>query len=283
MEVMSSPPRQQATANPAAITLLLNILRVAFGGFWILVCGIPVAVVIYFTYAVGWLLEAGGRAGTLDRVVEWNAAFMGRVARHIWSKWILAVVGVTVRTHEQVPIDWRQTHVICANHASIFDILALVRVIPGPFRFVAKRELLRWPVFGWVLPPSGQILIDRRDRSDAVRRLERGAARKVRGQVIFFVEGTRSRTGELLPFKKGAFHFAVDHQLPILPTAICGSFGVLGRTSWWWLRPGRDIEIRYGAPIQPPAAASPEEKTAAATSLLDITRQAIEREIQTTT
>jgi len=255
--------------------LFANVFRVSFGAFWTTACGLPLLAVIGTTYLFGWLCERFGRGDILDAIVEWNATVTGWIAQNIWAHYILATCGITVRTREAVPIDWQSSHVLCANHASIFDILALVRVIPPPFRFVAKRELLRWPVIGWALRPSGQIVIDRRDRAQSVQMIEREASRKVRGQVIFFVEGTRSRTGELLPFKRGAFHFAVDRRVPALPTAICGSFGVLGRTSWWWLRPNRAIEIRFAAPIAPPQASDP----AAVTTLLEQTRAAIEAEL----
>ena len=163
---------------------------------------------------------------------------------------------------------------ICANHASIFDILALVRVVPIPFRFVAKRELTKWPIIGWALRPSGQIVIDRKDRVGAIRAIAEAAMRKIRGQIIFFVEGTRSRTGELLPFKKGAFHFAIDHALPVLPTAICGSYAALARVPWWRQNPGRTIEVRFGVPlpVEHPAHESVE-------SLMAATREQIAGEL----
>ena len=77
--------------------------------------------------------------------------------------------------------------------------------------------------------------------------------RNVRGQVIFFVEGTRTLTGELQEFKKGAFHFAVGNHLPVLPTAIRGSFTALAKRPWWRLQPGNEIEVLFCGPIDPPA------------------------------
>jgi 1-acyl-sn-glycerol-3-phosphate acyltransferase len=72
--------------------------------------------------------------------------------------------------------------------------------------------------------------------------------------VIFFVEGTRTLTGDLLPFKKGAFHFAIDNQLPILPAAVCGTYATLAKRPWWQLNAGHQIEVVFCSPIQPPAA-----------------------------
>lgn len=252
--------------------IALNVLLVLFGGIWTTLLGVPVLIVICTTYPVAIVLGAAGARELADRIVEWNATLMGWVAQRLWAKAILAACGIKVSTVAHAEIDWRQTHVICANHASIFDILALALVVPPPFRFVAKRELLRWPIIGWALKPSGQIVIDRKNHDSSLRKLETEANRQVRGQVIFFVEGTRSRDGHLLSFKKGAFHFAVDRNLPVLPTAICGSFGVLGRTAWWRLHPGRDIEIRFCQPIAVPRSEDVKESV---TALLESTRTAI--------
>ncbi len=212
--------------------LVVNFIRVLLCSAWTAVVGAPLLAVIYTRYAYGLVRAKLGRRDVLDRVLDANAWFAGWVAQRLWTSVLLAIVGIRLRVRELGPVDWTREHVICANHASLFDILALVRTVPPPFRFVAKRELLKWPIVGWALRPAGQIVIDRADRARALRSIAEAAVRKVHGQVIFFVEGTRSRTGELQPFKKGAFHFAVDYRLPVLPTAILGSFAALAKLPW---------------------------------------------------
>ncbi len=210
----------------------------------------------------------------LDRVLEANAWLAGWVSQKFWTSVILALAGIRLRVREIVPVDWDKAHVLCANHASIFDILALVRTVPPPFRFVAKRELLSWPFIGWALRPAGQIVIDRADRAKALRSIAEAALRKIRGQVIFFVEGTRTRTGQLLPFKRGAFHFAIDNHLPVLPIAVRGTYATLSKLPWWRLQTGRQIEIFFCGPIQPPAVAQ-HDGTGAVDTLLQATREQI--------
>ncbi len=228
----------------------MNVVRLILASVWTALLGAPVLVVVWTRYLWGRLQQSLGFPERLDRAIAHNTYFACWVAQRLWTGVLLAIAGIRLKVREAVPIDWQRTHVICANHASIFDILALVRVVPIPFRFVAKRELVKWPIIGWALRPSGQIVVDRQNRASALRAIAEAAARKIRGQVIFFVEGTRSRTGELLPFKKGAFHFAIDHRLPILPAAICGSYAALARVPWWRLNPGRTIEIRFSSPIE---------------------------------
>jgi 1-acyl-sn-glycerol-3-phosphate acyltransferase len=257
------------------LTVLLNLIRLTLAGAWTTIVGAPLLVTIYTRYWYGLLRAKLGRRDILDRVLEANAYLAGWVAQRLWTSVLLALAGIRLRVRELVPVDWNAAHVICANHASIFDILALVRVVPPPFRFVAKRELVKWPIVGWALRPAGQIIIDRADRARAIRSIAEAAVRKIRGQVIFFVEGTRTRTGQLLPFKKGAFYFALEQHLPVLPTAMRGSFAVLAKVPWWRMHPGRDIDILFCPTIQPPASASDDGIGMAVQGLLDATRHEI--------
>ena len=230
-----------------------NVCRILLACVWTAIVGTPLLIAIYARYWYGLLRAKLGRGDILDRVLEANAWLAGWVAQKFWASAILTLAGIRLRVREIVPVDWSKAHVICANHASIFDILALVRTMPPPFRFVAKRELLSWPIVGWALRPAGQIIIDRADRARALRSIAEAALRKIRGQVIFFVEGTRTHSGQLLPFKKGAFHFAVDNCLPVLPTAVRGSFATLAKLPWWRMRTGRQIEVLFCGAIQPTA------------------------------
>jgi 1-acyl-sn-glycerol-3-phosphate acyltransferase len=233
---------------------VLNIIRVLLTVAWTVVVGTPLLVVIYARYGYAFVRAMLGRPDILDHTLEANARLAGWVAQRLWTTVILAVAGVRLHVREITTIDWSKAHVVCANHASVFDAVAMIRAIPPPYRFVAKREILKWPIVGWLLWPAGQIIVDRANRTQAVHSLGEAGQRHIRGQVIFFVEGTRTLTGELLPFKKGAFHFAIDNQLPILPAAVCGTYATLAKRPWWQLNAGHQIEVVFCSPIQPPAA-----------------------------
>ena len=252
--------------------VILNCIRLFLAGVWTTILGTPLMVIIYVRYGYGLVRAKLGRRDVLDQTMEANARLCGWVAQRLWTGVLFALAGIRLRVRELVPVDWSAPHVICANHASLFDILALLRVVPPPYRFVAKRELLSWPIIGWALRPAGQIVIDRADRSVALRSIAEAAVRHIRGQVIFFVEGTRSRTGQLLPFKKGAFHFAIDNRLPILPTCIRGTHAVLAKLPWWRMRTGRNIDITFCRSIDPPTSGIVAD---AVGNLLESTRQQI--------
>jgi 1-acyl-sn-glycerol-3-phosphate acyltransferase len=253
----------------------INLLRIALSWLWTFLVGLPLLAVIYTRYGYGLLRARLGRPEALDSALEANAHLAGWVAQRLWTSVLFAVLNVPVRVRERARIEWSKAHVICSNHASLLDILALVRAVPPPYRFVAKRELMRWPIVGWALRPAGQIVVDRGDHAQAVKTIAEAAVRKIRGQVIFFVEGTRSRTGKLQPFKKGAFHFAIHNQLPILPVAVRGSFEALAKLPWWKLRAGLPIEVCFCPPIAAPSCTTAQDDEAKVHALCDETRAVI--------
>jgi 1-acyl-sn-glycerol-3-phosphate acyltransferase len=104
------------------------------------------------------------------------------------------------------------------------DIWAVFVTIPASFRFIAKKQLARIPLFGWAMSAGRFIFIDRQNPLAARRSMDEAARRIRSGQsVVIFPEGTRTRTGHLLPFKKGGFHLAIDSGAAIVPVAIRGS------------------------------------------------------------
>lgn len=166
-----------------------------------------------------------------------------------WSDGILRTAGVEVELEGAEHIDPDRPQLVVANHASWFDVFSLAAYFPGPFHFVAKKELARIPVFGRAWRVCGHIEIDRSDHAAAVASLDR-AAEKIRSEnatIIMFPEGTRSPTGEVRRFKKGAFVLALKAGVPVVPLAVSGSHEVMPKGRWV-VRSGR-IRIRIGRPI----------------------------------
>jgi 1-acyl-sn-glycerol-3-phosphate acyltransferase len=149
-----------------------------------------------------------------------------------WSYGFLAVgpVRYTVRGAEHV--DPAKTYVFVSNHLSSFDIPVHFLATPVPSRFVAKKEIFKVPIFGQGIRALGIIPVDR--RAGVKRGLNEDVAEKLhRGHsVIVYPEGTRSKDRELLPFKKGAFHFAVQNQLDIVPITTHGTWEAWPPGSW---------------------------------------------------
>ena len=141
----------------------------------------------------------------------------------VWVAAALAIFGVRVEATGAEALAAGQDYVLLVNHRSHFDSLAIVTALGArETRWVAKRELLKVPLFGYALRVTGQILVDRKDHGQAVQAL-RANLGKHGATVVFFAEGERSVSGALSSFKKGGAAFAIDAGLPVVPVAVAGS------------------------------------------------------------
>ncbi len=168
-----------------------------------------------------------------------------------WGRGILAICGVRLTVGDTKFPNPSQSYVYIANHASQFDIPAILAGIPDQIRIVYKKELEKIPIFGWALKYNKTyISIDRSHGESAMSSLE-AAADKIRSgtSVILFAEGTRSPDGNLQPFKRGPFNLAVRAGVPVVPVTINGSYTILPKHSSR-IRPGT-ISITISEPIYP--------------------------------
>lgn len=175
-----------------------------------------------------------------------------------WSRDILGAAGTPVETVglERIPRD--QPVVYASNHTSMFDIWALAATLPGSTRFVAKAELGRIPLVGIAMQRAGHIMIDRFNRARAFEAYDQ-AAETIRSGIspIVFPEGTRSPTGELLPFKNAPFGLAIAAQVPVVPVYVDGTYRILRKGSFR-LR-SMPIRVQIGEPI-PTTGLTPEDR-----------------------
>ena len=179
----------------------------------------------------------------LDRSRRWPSFFQG-----LWADWLLWTNGIPMRLKGMENLKKDQSCILVSNHASILDILALISAVPFPVRFLAKKSLLWFPIFGWVLYFSGHILIDRQSAPSALRGLKKASSLLKQGiSIVVFPEGTRSPDGKMKEFKRGAFLLAQHSKFPVVPVSITGSYEMLPRHGWCcW--PGT-IQIRMSEPI----------------------------------
>jgi 1-acyl-sn-glycerol-3-phosphate acyltransferase len=143
--------------------------------------------------------------------------------------------------------------IITPNHASHFDIVALLGHLPGHNRFAAKQELFREPVLGTVMKVLGMVPIDRANPAESIERLNRLATKGEKAfSLVMFPEGTRSPAGGgMQPFKKGAFTLAIQTGRPVLPIAIYGTDEVMPRGDYLSIRPGRIVvEVLPSVPTE---------------------------------
>lgn len=146
-----------------------------------------------------------------------------------WANRMFKAVQATYALKGELP-DFKdgRPYMIISNHASHYDIPAVFATIPAPVRMVGKKELFKIPFFGGAMRRHEFVCIDRRNREQAVKDLSKARDLMKSGIVIWIAaEGTRTRTGELQPFKKGVFMLALDAQAVIVPMMIEGTNKIL--------------------------------------------------------
>jgi 1-acyl-sn-glycerol-3-phosphate acyltransferase len=165
----------------------------------------------------------GGVLGLASRLVDSSGDLVLVLAR-AWSRWVTSFAGVKIVVENRAKLVPEQPYVFMANHASSLDIWAVFVAIPRPIRLIAKKQLGRIPLFGWVMRAGRFIFIDRQNGVAARRSIDEAGQRIHDGaSVLLFPEGTRTRDGTLGPFKKGGFHLAIKAGVPIVPVALRGT------------------------------------------------------------
>jgi len=142
----------------------------------------------------------------------------------------LRLSGVRVEVRGLELLDPKQTYVFVSNHRSYLDTATMFIYTGRRIGLLAKKELLKVPVLGVGMGFVNVMAIDRTNRESAIRTTE-AAAKRIQSGVSFavFVEGTRAKPGELLPFKKGAFYMARQAGVPVVPVAIRNSDVLMGK------------------------------------------------------
>jgi 1-acyl-sn-glycerol-3-phosphate acyltransferase len=154
-----------------------------------------------------------------------------------WVRTIVRAAGVRIRLHGEERIGTGEPRVYVSNHVSWFDVFSLASVLPH-YKFVAKAELAKIPIFGPGAKAVGTVFIERENRKSAFESY-RTAAEQIRSgtSVVVYPEGTRGEGYALRPFKKGPFVLAIAAGVPIVPTIVHGTIDVMPRQSWR-IRPG---------------------------------------------
>lgn len=170
------------------------------------------------------------------------------IGHYLFSPAVLAVCLIRwkVSGKENIP---NYPAIYISNHTSLLDIPILFAAINQPLFYVAKMELKRVPFLGQYMQAMGMIFIDRSNREQAMLSMRSAIQDIAKGKsIVVFPEGTRSKTGELQPFKRGAFVIACEGEIPIVPVVIRGGSRAL-KSGSFTLRPAK-IEIEVCPVVQ---------------------------------
>jgi 1-acyl-sn-glycerol-3-phosphate acyltransferase len=196
-----------------------------------------------------------------------------------WPKGILIISGVKLKISGLENIDKNAIYVFVSNHSSQFDIPALQYGIPNRFSIIFKKELGKIPLFGWQLQTGPYIMIDRQNAEKAMKSMQKAKERmnKKRMSALLFAEGTRSKTGEVQAFKRGAFHLAAEVKFPVVPVSISGADKLLPKGKFK-IKPGT-IYIHFDKPIPTENISSRKDELELMEKVRDIVIENIKKEI----
>lgn len=193
----------------------------------VMIIGLIILLTIFFSSAVIVAAVLGNDGGrTAHKVIQ------------LWGESILFVSGIRVKVRGISHIDPDSPCVYMSNHQSNFDIPVLLSCLKVQFRWLAKTELFRIPLFGYAMKKAGSISVDRSDSRSAMKSLKQISATIRSGvSVLIFPEGTRSTDGHIREFKKGGVSLAMAAGVPIVPIILNGTRAIM---------PKRHIEITPG-------------------------------------
>lgn len=176
-------------------------------------------------------------------------------AMRSWCRSSAKALGIDVVSDGEENVPTSGAFVYATNHQSLLDILVLGSVLPGDYKWAAKRSLMKIPFLGWHLQLAGHVPVDRglgsRAAADVIKRFE--VVLSQGKPLLVFPEGTRSEDGMLRPFKNGGFHAAVRGKVPVVPVALEGTHLLMkkGAADTGELERRRTVHVRIGKPIMP--------------------------------
>ncbi|MCF2635243.1 lysophospholipid acyltransferase family protein [Prevotellamassilia timonensis] len=181
-----------------------------------------------------------------------NAHVFGYYPGRIWSKVVLRVLLLPIHVEGREHLHPRQSYVFVANHQGPVDIFLIYGYLGRNFKWMMKKALRKMPLVGVACEKARHIFVDKSGPKAIKETIDKARATLQNGtSLVVFPEGSRSFTGHMGLFRKGAFQLADDLQLPVVPVTIDGSFDVLTRMAGFNFVHWHPLRLVIHEPIPP--------------------------------
>ena len=181
-----------------------------------------------------------------------NAHVFGYYPGRIWSKVVLRVLLLPIHVEVREHLQPRQSYVFVANHQGPVDIFLIYGYLGRNFKWMMKKALRKMPLVGVACEKARHIFVDKSGPKAIKETIDKARATLQNGtSLVVFPEGSRSFTGHMGLFRKGAFQLADDLQLPVVPVTIDGSFDVLTRMAGFNFVHWHPLRLVIHEPIPP--------------------------------
>lgn len=181
--------------------------------------------------------------------IPWkNGAFIHAI-QIFWSRSFFYLTFLPVHVEGLENIDAHKSYVFVSNHTSMLDVWLIYGWLPNVFKWLMKKELEHVPFVGFGCKAAGHVFVDRSSPRAAVESMRKVEKVLINGvSTVIFPEGTRTLTGEMGRFKRGAFQVALDLHLPVVPISLSGCYEAMNRKAFFvtW----HPVKMKIGKPIE---------------------------------
>ncbi len=164
--------------------------------------------------------------------IIFRGTWWGYYPPHLWSRAFCILSLVKVRIHGRENITENRSYVFIANHQGAYDIFAIYGYLGHRFKWMMKKSLEKMPFIGFACRCAGQIFVDNSSSAAVLRTMHEAESQLRDGiSLVVFPEGSRTYTGKMGRFNRGAYQLSREFSMPLVPVTIDGAFEVLPRTA----------------------------------------------------